>query len=400
MQDRKAPIFAASQFKTGDISRRAAAALLAVAMIAAGCNSKQTAEQPAPRADQQVASDIEAKLSAESALNGQDIQVAVNGGVATLSGTASDNASRALAGNEAGSISGVKTVVNNLNVAPPPPPAHVAAAPQSSPKPKAEPAPRKPRQVAEAAPAPVPPTPAAEPEPTPAPEVAAIAPPPPQPPPPPATPEAAPLPAPPAPVAKTVVLPEGTLIPVRMIDALDSENAQPSQSFRGTLAGDLIVDGMVALPQGTIVSGRVADARDAAHFKGSSLLSIELTAIDSRGRSIPVVTDTYTKEGAGRGKNTVAKAAGGAALGGIIGALAGGGKGAAIGAAAGGGAGTAVNGVTRGQQVQIPSETLVNFHLQTAISVTTSRVLGGPRENPNTAPQLEPRTNPQAAPQN
>jgi BON domain len=398
MQDLKALPPAASHFRNGDLSRRAAAALLAGMMMAAGCSSKPTAEQPAPRADQQVASDVESKLIAESALNGQDIQVAVNDGVVTLSGTTSDNASRALAGNDAGSIAGVRTVVNNLTVAPAAPP-QVAATHVAPPKPKAEPAPRKPRQVAEAAPAPVPPPPAAEP--APAPEVAAIVPPPPPPTPPPApAPAADTLPAAPAPAAKTVVLPEGTLIPVRMIDALDSENTQTSQSFRGTLASDLIADGMVALPQGAIVSGRVADARDAAHFKGSSLLSIELTAIDSRGRSIPVVTDTYTKEGEGRGKNTVAKTAGGAALGGIIGALAGGGKGAAIGAAAGAGAGTAVNGVTRGQQVQIPSETLVNFHLQSAISVTTSRVLGGPRGGPDNGPQLEPRPNPQPAPQN
>jgi hypothetical protein len=185
------------------------------------------------------------------------------------------------------------------------------------------------------------------------------------------------------------------VIPVRMIDSLNSETAQPGQSFRGTLAGDLIADGMIALPQGTLVTGRVADAKDAAHFKGSALLSLELTAIDGRGRSIPLVTDTYTKEGAGRGKNTAAKAGGGAALGAIIGALAGGGKGAAIGAVAGGGAGTAVNGVTRGQQVQISSETLVNFHLQSPVTVTTSRVLGGPRENDDNQPQLQPRPNPQ-----
>ena len=91
----------------------------------------------------------------------------------------------------------------------------------------------------------------------------------------------------------------------------------------------------------------------------------------------------------GRGKNTAAKTGGGAALGAIIGALAGGGKGAAIGAVTGGGVGAGVNGVTRGQQVQIPSETLVSFHLQSPISVTTSKTVGGSRgDNPN---QLQQR---------
>lgn len=357
--------------------------LAGMLLLVTGCQHQPAAEQPSPRSDQQIASDIQAKISAESALTGDNIQVAVNGGVATLSGTANDEASRALAGNEAGSIDGVKTVVNNLTVAP----VQAAAAP---PPPRPKPEPRKPRHKVEAETAP--PQPAPEPPPPPpAPETVAAAPPPAP------APAPAPPPAPPRPVAKTVVLPEGTVIPIRMIDTLDSANAQPNQTFRGTLAGDLIGDGMIALPQGTTVVGRIVDAKDAAHFKGSALLSIELTAVETRGRSIPLVTDTYTKEGAGRGKNTAAKAGGGAALGAIIGALAGGGKGAAIGAVAGGGAGTAVNGVTRGQQVQIASESLVNFHLQSPVTVTTSRALGAPRQNDdnpqpeNQQPQLQPR---------
>jgi hypothetical protein len=176
-----------------------------------------------------------------------------------------------------------------------------------------------------------------------------------------------------------------------MTDALDSASTQPGQTFRGTVAGDLIADGMIAIPQGATIVGRVVDAKDAAHFKGSALLSIELTQINAHGRQIAIVTDTFTKEGAGRGKNTATKAGGGAALGAIIGALAGGGKGAAIGAVTGGGVGAGVNAVTRGQQVQIPSETLVNFKLQSPVTVTTSRAVGAPREYGNDQPALEQR---------
>lgn len=386
MQNPSASIFGLPLNKTRVSSLLGAALLSGMLMVSAGCK-KQAAEQPAARPDQDIASDIQAKINGESALNGQNIQVAVNDGIATLSGAAGDDASRALAGNDAGSVPGVKTVVNNLTVAP----AQAAMAAPPPEKPRPAPAPRKPRHhkaVEQAAVPPEPPAPPPTPPAEPAPAEAA-APLPPAPAPAPMSP-----PPPPKPVAKTVILPEGTVVPVRMIDTLDSANAQANQSFRGTLAGDLIADGMIALPQGTTVIGRVVDAKDAAHFKGSSLLSIELTAIDTRGRSIPLVTDTYTKEGAGRGKNTLAKTGGGAALGAIIGALAGGGKGAAIGAVAGGGAGTAVNGVTRGQQVQIPSETLVNFHLQSPVTVTTSRAIGDPRERDDNQPQLQPRMNP------
>ena len=135
---------------------------------------------------------------------------------------------------------------------------------------------------------------------------------------------------------------------------------------------------MVAIPRGTPVVGRVVDAKDATHFSGSSLLSIELTQIDLKGQAIPVSTSAFSQQGKGRGKNTAVKAGGGAALGAIIGALAGGGKGAAIGAASGGGLGAGVNAVTKGEQVKIPAETLINFKLQSPVSVTTSRSANGP----------------------
>ena len=126
---------------------------------------------------------------------------------------------------------------------------------------------------------------------------------------------------------------------------------------------------MVAIPRGTPVTGRVVDAKDATHFSGSSLLSIEITQIELKGQPVGVSTAAFSQQGKGRGKNTAMKTGGGAALGAIIGALAGGGKGAAIGAASGGGLGAGVNAVTRGEQVKIPAETLVNFKLQSPISV-------------------------------
>jgi hypothetical protein len=60
---------------------------------------------------------------------------------------------------------------------------------------------------------------------------------------------------------------------------------------------------------------------------------------------------------------------GGAALGAIIGGLAGGGKGAAIGATVGAGAGTGVSAATKGQQIKLPSETVLNFQLQSPVTV-------------------------------
>ena len=52
---------------------------------------------------------------------------------------------------------------------------------------------------------------------------------------------------------------------------------------------------------------------------------------------------------------------------------AGGGKGAAIGAAAGGATGAGVQVLTKGQQVKVPSETLLEFRLQQPVIVAAAQ---------------------------
>ena len=364
--------------RTPRFSLACAAALL---MLALGCNKQSSTAAPT---DQQLTSNVQAKLQSESALAGQNIQVAASNGVVTLTGSANDAASRALAGNDAGAVPGVKTVVNNLEVQPA---TAAAAAPPPAAEPEPAPAPQ-PRHRHDARPRPDHPADTSGPDmsqtayntpaPAPAPANSATSAPPPP-------------PAPPVPIQRTITLAAGTVVPVRITEALDSEHAQPDQAFHGTLAADLMRNGTVAIPQGTPVLGRVVDAKSAAHFKGSSLLSIELTRIDLPGNKMSVFTDAFSKEGAGRGKNTAEKAGGGALLGTVIGALAGGGKGAAIGAIAGAGAGTGINAATHGQQVQIPSETLINFTLQQPLSFTVTVTPGGSAPRQPYEPTLNQR---------
>ena len=183
-----------------------------------------------------------------------------------------------------------------------------------------------------------------------------------------------PPPPPPAPVIRTVTIsvPEGTPVPIRITETLDSASAQPGQNFNGVVARDVVVNGYTVLPQGSPVTGRVTDVKEASHFKGASALTVELTGVRRHGEFIPVHSDPYSVEGKARGTNTAEKVGGGAAVGAILGGIFGGGKGAAIGAAAGGGAGAGVQGITRGQQVQIPSESVVRFRLTSGFTVRTT----------------------------
>ncbi len=184
-------------------------------------------------------------------------------------------------------------------------------------------------------------------------------------------------------------MPADTVLPVRINQTLDSATTQTGDVFQAVIANDIVVDDLVVLPQGTPVSGRVVAVQEAAHFKGNSLLTIELTTLDRHGEHIALTTDSFSKAGSGRGKNTAEKVGGGAAVGAILGGILGGGRGAAIGAAAGGGAGAGVNAATKGQQVQIPAETLVRFHLSSPITV---RVSTPPAEHPDT-PDLQHHDN-------
>jgi hypothetical protein len=169
-----------------------------------------------------------------------------------------------------------------------------------------------------------------------------------------------------------VTIPAGTSLLVRMIDSVDSSKNRVGDKFHASLENDLIVDNVLVARRGTDVYGRLAEAKEAGHVSGSADLKLELTDLSIDHRSYPVMTGEYEAKGKGRGANTAKKVGGGAAVGAIIGAIAGGGKGAAIGAGVGGGAGAAVNVMTRGQQVRVPSETLLEFRLAQPASVVST----------------------------
>lgn len=355
-----------------------AAVTLALTLSLTGCKSSKPAT---PADDATLTSAVQSRLAGDGAISNEAIQSSVKDGIATLNGTVSNEAARSLAAADAAQVNGIRTVVNNLSVQQPPPPA-VAA---TTPPPPIPTAPNKtpiPRvKVAPTVHPPSPPETAAQ-EVSPPPQPAAPLPQPPQPPPPP------PPAAPPAPAFHNVTLPADTVIPIRITQTLDSATTQQGDSFYGTIASDVFSDNIVALRQGTTATGRVSAVQEAAHYKGNSLLTIELTSIERRNEKLPITTDPYSVQGKGRGKDTAAKVGGGAAVGAILGGIFGGGKGAAIGAATGGGAGAAANTITRGEQVQIPSETLIRFHLNSPLAL---RVSTDNTESPASTPELQPR---------
>ena len=161
-----------------------------------------------------------------------------------------------------------------------------------------------------------------------------------------------------------VSIPAGTTISVRTIDGIDSTRNRVGDRFQASLDEPLTVDGNVIVPKGADVYGRLTDSKTSGTFAGRSELRLELTGIVVNGQTVPIVTGDYELTGKSRGASTAKRTVGGAAVGTIIGAIAGGGKGAAIGAGVGAGVGAGSEIITKGDQVKVPSETLIDFALQ------------------------------------
>jgi hypothetical protein len=171
----------------------------------------------------------------------------------------------------------------------------------------------------------------------------------------------------------SVTIPAATRISVRTIDGIDSAKNHVGDRFQASLEEPLMVDGSVVVPKGADVYGRLAESEKSGTFTGKSQLRLELTGIVVNGQTVPVVTGEYELTGKSRGASTAKRTVGGAVVGTLIGALAGGGKGAAIGAGAGAGVGAGSEIITKGDQVKIPSETLLDFTLQQDVSIPARR---------------------------
>ena len=166
-----------------------------------------------------------------------------------------------------------------------------------------------------------------------------------------------------------VTIPAGTRIFVRTIDAIDSAHNFVGDRFQASLEEPLTLEGNVVVARDGLVYGRLTEAKQSGTFKGKSQLRLELTGIVVNGKMVPVVTGDYEATGKSRGASTAKRTVGGAALGAIIGAVADGGEGAAIGAGVGAGAGAGSEIITGGDQVKVPSETLLNFTLEQDVSI-------------------------------
>lgn len=170
---------------------------------------------------------------------------------------------------------------------------------------------------------------------------------------------------------QTVVIPVGTVLRVRVNQALDSRNTQPGTAFDGVVLTDVIAGNQIAIPRGASVQGVVADTQPGTPLRGRGGLALQLTQVVLEGKTYPLTTGEWDQAGMDKTGQTVGNTIGLGAVGAIIGAAAGGGPGALLGAGIGGAAGLGVSSAGSNGEARIPAEAILNFRLAQQAALTT-----------------------------
>ena len=168
---------------------------------------------------------------------------------------------------------------------------------------------------------------------------------------------------------KPITVPAGTVLTVRLREAVGSKISSSGQTFTASVATPVDVDGKTVIASGSSATGTVVQASPLGRFKGGARLLLRLDSVTAGGHNYAIQSSSVGRSIKGKGKRSAVMIGGGAGLGALIGGLAGGGKGAAIGAVAGAGAGTAGAAFTGSKEIVLPAESALSFKLTQPIEV-------------------------------
>jgi hypothetical protein len=170
---------------------------------------------------------------------------------------------------------------------------------------------------------------------------------------------------------EVVTIPNGAMVRIRVNQTLDSAHSKPGDRFDGIVVNDVVAGGAVAIPRGAAVQGTVVDAKKSGVLAGRGELSLQLTQVTLGGKSYPIVSDMWAHNGGDKTIQTINSTAVGGGVGALVGAAAGGGEGAAIGAGIGAALGLGSSAASHRDQVFVPAEGMLTFHLAQPATVAT-----------------------------
>ena len=153
-------------------------------------------------------------------------------------------------------------------------------------------------------------------------------------------------------VGNEINLPAGTRLTIRMVDGIDSDRNRVGERFAAMLDQPLYVNNVLVAARGTSVYGRFEEAKQTGQLTGKAELRLSLNGIVVNGQNYPLSTGDYELSGKSRSNNTATRAGGGIA-------------------SAGGGIGSAMAApiATKGDQIHVPSETLLDFALDQPVTL-------------------------------
>ncbi len=178
-------------------------------------------------------------------------------------------------------------------------------------------------------------------------------------------------------VLPPVVVPAGTVIPVRLTSGINTKNAHDGDGIYGVTAFPITINNKIVIPEGSHVRGKVSEVKRPGRVKGKAQLTINFqTLVLPSGVTLPIFTSLGGAGGSGerKGEATVegdsskaddAKTIGTTtAQGGLIGVIADRSvAGAAVGGAGGAAVGTAAVLLTRGKDLVLQPGTTIEIVL-------------------------------------
>lgn len=160
-----------------------------------------------------------------------------------------------------------------------------------------------------------------------------------------------------------LTVPTETKILIRLEQGISTEKNSSGDTFTGSLAEPLIVEGKTVAPAQSKVIGKLTQVKESGRVEGLASLTMVLHTLEVNGEEYDIATMPLSRVARNTKKKDAKIIGGSAAAGAVIGAIAGGGKGAAIGAAVGGGSGTGYVLATKGEPVEFAPEARLTFYL-------------------------------------
>jgi hypothetical protein len=192
------------------------------------------------------------------------------------------------------------------------------------------------------------------------------------------------------PAGETIIVPEGTKLPLVLHNSVTTRNAQPGDPLFFETTFPVVVNDHVVVPAGSFVQGEILEAKRPGRVKGTGEVRVRLTTLILPNGYTVKFDAVPTNAGTGGGESTdkegnikgdtdkttdagtIMKTTGvGAGVGGLASRSA---TGAGIGAGIGAAAGIATVLLTRGPELELPRGTSVDIVLDRPLYLDASKV--------------------------